>query len=66
MFNLRLFKKRLKSQEGMSGIIIALLLVIVGVGLIVGVNTFMQDKTSDVQDAADTAIENAIAGTQSN
>ena len=33
--------KRLKSQKGMSGVLVALLLVIVGVGLVAGVNTFM-------------------------
>ena len=61
---LKAFLKRLKSQKGMSGIIIALLLVIVGVGLVAGVNAFMQEKTTDVQNAADTAIDSAITATQ--
>ncbi len=53
--------KRLKSQKGMSGVLVALLLVIVGVGLVAGVQTYMQDASGDIQTAADTAITNATA-----
>ena len=34
------------------------------VGLVAGVNAFMQEKTTDVQNAADTAIDSAITATQ--
>jgi len=51
--------KRLKSQKGMSGVLVALLLVIVGVGLVAGVQTYMQGASGDIQTAADTAITNA-------
>ncbi|WP_434580351.1 hypothetical protein MLC52_10470 [Sulfurimonas sp. NW15] len=45
--------KRIKSQKGLSGVLVALLLVIVGVGLVAGVDTYLgkakkaiTDKTS--------------------
>jgi Flp pilus assembly pilin Flp len=50
------FKNRLKSQKGMSGVLVALLLVIVGVGLVAGVQTFMQDSSTAIQGSATTAI----------
>ena len=40
----------------MSGVLVALLLVIVGVGLVAGVNTFMKDASGDIQTSATTAI----------
>ena len=44
--------KRIKSQKGMSGVLVALLLVIVGVGLVAGVSTFMTStKDKLIQDA---------------
>ncbi|MFT7860544.1 MAG: hypothetical protein ABXS93_06380 [Sulfurimonas sp.] len=53
--------KRLKSQKGMSGVLVALLLVIVGVGLVAGVQTYMTGASNDIQTSADTAIDNATA-----
>jgi Flp pilus assembly pilin Flp len=51
--------KRIKSQKGMSGVLVALLLVIVGVGLVAGVNSFMTDtKDRLIQDANDTITKN--------
>jgi len=50
------FTKRVKSQKGMSGVLVALLLVIVGVGLVAGVNTFMQNSSTEIQESAGTAI----------
>lgn len=52
--------RRLKSDKGMSGILVALLLVIVGVGLVAGVNTFMTTQSSTVQTSAETAITDAV------
>ena len=40
--------KRIKSQKGMSGVLVALLLVIVGVGLVVGVKTFLTGAKNDM------------------
>lgn len=60
---LKSFLKRIKSQKGMSGVLVALLLVIVGVGLVAGVNTFMQSASTTIQNDANTSINNAIAAT---
>jgi len=51
--------KRIKSQKGMSGVLVALLLVIVGVGLVAGVSTFMNTQSGNIQASANTAITNA-------
>ena len=56
--------KRLKSQKGMSGVLVALLLVIVGVGLVAGVNTYMKNASNNIQNAADTAVTSAINNTK--
>lgn len=52
---------RVKSQKGMSGVLVALLLVIVGVGLVAGVQTYMAGASTTIQGSADTAITNATA-----
>ena len=51
--------KRIKSQKGMSGVLVALLLVMVGVGLVAGVNTYLGGAKTDIQTAADTALTSA-------
>ncbi len=48
--------KRIKSQKGMSGVLVALLLVIVGVGLVAGVNTFMSSAKDKLVNDANTTI----------
>ncbi len=53
--------RRIKSQKGMSGVLVALLLVIVGVGLVAGVQTYMQGASTKIQTSADTAIDKATA-----
>lgn len=53
------FLQRVKSQKGMSGVLVALLLVIVGVGLIAGVNTYMKSASATIQTSANTAISDA-------
>ncbi len=53
------FFNRLKSQKGMSGVLVALLLVIVGVGLVAGIQTFMTTQSGNIQTSANTAITNA-------
>lgn len=52
------FLSRVKSQKGMSGVLVALLLVIVGVGLVAGVSTFMNDAKDTLIIDANQAIEN--------
>jgi Tfp pilus assembly protein PilV len=51
--------KNFKSQKGMSGVLVAVLLVVVGVGLVAGVKTYMESAQTKVQAAGDTAITNA-------
>ncbi|QOP42203.1 hypothetical protein [Sulfurimonas marina] len=51
--------KRLKSQKGMSGVLVALLLVVVGVGLVAGLNTYLDTRKSDIQTAADASFTSA-------
>jgi len=44
--------KRLKSQKGMSGVLIAMLLVVVGVGLVAGVQSFMTGNDDKIRTQA--------------
>ncbi len=52
--------KNLKSQKGMSGVLVAVLLVVVGVGLVAGVKTYMTNAQKTVETAGNTAIDNAV------
>jgi len=54
--------KRVKSQRGMSGVLVALLLVVIGVGLVAGINTWISGQKNTIQNKANTAITNATAG----
>ena len=51
--------KRIKSQKGMSGVLVALLLVIVGVGLVAGISGYLNTQVNTIQASATTAISNA-------
>ena len=51
--------KRIKSQKGMSGVLVALLLVIVGVGLVAGLNTYMSSAKSNILDIVDQNLSSA-------
>ena len=51
---------RLKSQRGMSGVLVALLLVVVGVGLVAGVNTYLSGQKTLIQTTASAKILNAL------
>lgn len=55
--------KRLKSQKGMSGVLVALLLVVVGVGLVAGVQTFMDDAKTEIMNEANESIGTAVGRT---
>ncbi len=52
--------KNLKSQKGMSGVLVAVLLVVVGVGLVGGVKLYMEKAQGTVEKAGDAAITKAI------
>ncbi len=51
---------RLKSQKGMSGVLVALLLVVVGVGLVAGVNSYLTGQKTRIQTSATGKITNAL------
>ncbi len=57
---IKAFLKRLKSQKGMSGVLVALLLVIVGVGLIAGIAAYMNSASTKIQTEATKAIDSAV------
>jgi len=63
---IKAFLKRLKSQKGLSGVLVALLLVVVGVGLIAGIASWMNTKSSAIQTAGNSAITNAISAASGN
>ncbi|SFV66737.1 hypothetical protein MNB_SM-4-1238 [hydrothermal vent metagenome] len=50
---------RVKSQKGMSGVLVAMLLVLLGVGIVAGFSTFITGKTATIQTAAGVAIDKA-------
>ena len=53
-------KRRLKNEKGaMDKILVTLLLVIVGVGAVVGLSTWMGEKTDTMKTAADAKITEA-------
>lgn len=53
------FLSRIKCQKGMSGVLIAVLLVVVGVGLVAGVKTYMDTSMNTVKDKGNNAINSA-------
>ena len=54
-------KRRLKNQKGaMDKILVTLLLVIVGVGAVVGLTTWIGDESDKVQTAASSQITSVI------
>ena len=54
MFNK--FLKRIKSQKGISGVLVALLLVMVGLGLVAGINTYMSDAKEQMLVKSDASL----------
>jgi len=53
--------RRIKSQKGMSGVLVSLLLVIVGVALVGGVQTFLESQRTVVQTQTAVAINKALS-----
>ena len=61
---LEFLKRRLKNENGaMDKILVTLLLVIVGVGAVVGLSTWVDDETTNVKDAATSKIESVTSDT---
>ena len=61
---LNFLKKTLKDTKGaMDKILVTLLLVVIAVGLVVGLGTWMKDEVAKVQEDAGTAIQAAKVDT---
>ena len=59
-------KRILKNEKGaMDKILVTLLLVIVGVGAVVGLTTWVDSETQNVKDAASTKIQSVTSDTTS-
>ncbi len=59
---LNFLKRKLKSQKGaMDKILVTLLLVVIGVGLVVGLQTWIGGQKNTLQNSANTAITNATS-----
>ena len=57
-------KRRLKNQKGaMDKILVTLLLVIVGVGAVIGLSTWVTGQTESVQSSAATKIQEVTGDT---
>ena len=60
---LEFLKRRLKSEKGaMDKILVTLLLIIIGVGAVVGLSTWMSDKVDTMKTTADSNITSAGGG----
>lgn len=61
---LNFLKKTLKDTKGaMDKILVTLLLVVIAVGLVVGLGSWMKEKVQEVQEDANTAINAAKVDT---
>ncbi len=47
--DMKKFLSRLKSTKGINGVIVALLLILVGVGAVAGIKTFMDTQKDTIQ-----------------
>lgn len=61
---MRDFFKRVKSQKGLSGVLVAMLLVVVGVGIVALFSTFITGKAGEIQTSAGTQIDTALTNAQ--
>ena len=58
---LEFLKRRLKSEKGaMDKILVTLLLVIVGIGAVVGLSTWLGDQSDAMTDDANTTIQGQL------
>lgn len=49
--------KRVIGKKGISGVIVALLLILIGVLAVVGINTFITDTKDDLIQDANTSLQ---------
>ncbi len=60
---MKFIKSMVKNTKGaMDKILVTLLLVVIGVGLVVGLNTWMTDEMDEVKTQAESKIQSAING----
>ena len=60
---MKFIKSMVRNTKGaMDKILVTLLLVVIGVGLVVGLNTWMTDEMDNVKTQAEGKIESAING----
>jgi hypothetical protein len=60
---MKFIKTMVKNTKGaMDKILVTLLLVVIGVGLVVGLNTWMTSEMDTVKTQAETKIQDAING----
>ncbi len=60
---MKFIKSMVKNTKGaMDKILVTLLLVVIGVGLVVGLNTWMTDEMDTVKTQAEGKIQSAING----
>lgn len=58
---LKFLKRRLKNQKGATeNILVVLLLVIIGVGALIGLSSWVEDEESSMKDSASSKIESTI------
>lgn len=52
------FMKRVLGQEGVNGVVVALLLVLVGVASIAAINSFVTDTSDQIITDTNTTVQN--------
>lgn len=60
------FFKRVKSQKGISGVVVALLLVLVGVVAVVGIQSFLNTQKDTVTEATTDSVNQIVAESDAN
>jgi len=56
------FFKRVKSQKGISGVVVALMLVLVGVIAVVGIQTFLTGQKNTVTTETANQVNTIVSG----
>lgn len=57
------FIKKLLGNKGISGVVVALMLVLIGVVALVGVSAFLKSQKDTIQNASSTAVNGIVANT---
>jgi predicted MFS family arabinose efflux permease len=59
---LQFLKRRFKSERGaMDNIMVTLLLVVIGVGAVIGISTWIGDQSDEVKTGAETQIDTVLS-----